>query len=825
MGRGGLARGLQDPFLSKTSFVRPTPPHAVLYPVFHQGKSLGARVSRSPPQASHRTGSSDSRLLQSPIYGPEGFRGVVPHHRPVYPEHLHRVSALSYGNSSVRPPFHSPGRLDDLLGSAGRIPSSSGPSGIASVSSLHHGRSSIPVQGTVLRADTAPQVFTRLMAPISAILHRYGIRMLRYLDDWLILAESRITCLQARDRLLQLCEELGLQVNHRKSSLVPSQDMTYLGMQILSVRFVAKPTETRVVNLLNIIEEFLSSPDPPAALWRRLLGHLSSLTLLVKGGMLRMRSLQIRLRSKWNFRDDYLRISWDPLCQEDLLWWSWAIQQLEGVDLSLPVPDLSFYSDASDVGLGCHRRGTPSVRSLDSEPKGSLHQPQGDDGSAEWPLPVQLSSQRQDNRPVLRQCHDSRLPQAIGRHEVSGPVPQGKGDSPVGRVYEDHAPSPVHPGVSQHESGSSQSTQSGDRIGVDTTPGGGPGSSPPVAGDHRPIRDLADGKAPSVLCSSVGTQGSGGRCIPPALGQSPGVCLPSHSHHKESSSHPDRPILASKGMVSRYTGTSIRHSNRTTQTSRSATTTAFPPVSRKSPNASSDCVATLKRFARQAGFSETVAGQLALCRRTSTRLNYQARWGKFRKWCRDFHHRSSEPTIPKIAEFLTFLFKTEKAAVSTIKGYRAMLSSVFKFCLPEISTSPILKDLVRSFEISAPHPLHQSPPWDLDKLLGYLSGPPFEPLADASFRNKSRKALFLVAMATAKRVGELQALSFSVSHRGGDLVLHYDPFFSGKNKIGVEPPSQICHSPVSGRLCWRSTRTGFLPCSRCSLSPKSCSLC
>ena len=439
----------------------------------------------------------------------------------------------------------------------------------------------------------------------------------------------------------------------------------------------------------------------------------------------------------------------------------------------------------------------PSVRSLDSEPKGGLHQPQGDDGSAEWPLSVQLSSQRQDNRPVLRQCHDSRLPQAVGRHKVSGPVPQGEGDSPVGRVYADHASSQVHPGVSQHESGSPQLAQPGDRVGVDTTPGGSPRSSSPVAGDHRPVRDLADSKAPSVLCSSLGTQGSGGGCIPPALGQPTGVCLPSHSHHKESSSqteslsplrsHSDLPLLASKGMVSRSTGTSVRHSNRTTQTSRSAATTAFSSISRKSPNASSDCVATLKRFARQAGFSETVAGQLALCKRTSTRLNYQARWGKFRKWCRDFHHRSSEPTIPKIAEFLTFLFKTEKAAVSTIKGYRAMLSSVFKFCLPEISTSPILKDLVRSFEISAPRPLHQSPSWDLDKVLGYLSGPPFEPLADASFRNKTRKALFLVAMATAKRVGELQALSFSVSHRGDDLVLHYDPFFLAKTESVSNP--------------------------------------
>ena len=116
----------------------------------------GEEVQRSPPQASHRTGSSDSRLLQSPICGPEGFRGVAPHHRPVYPEHVHRISALPYGDSSVRRTFHSPGRLDDLIGSLGRLPSGSNPPGIASVSSLHHGRSPIPVQGTVLRADNCP---------------------------------------------------------------------------------------------------------------------------------------------------------------------------------------------------------------------------------------------------------------------------------------------------------------------------------------------------------------------------------------------------------------------------------------------------------------------------------------------------------------------------------------------------------------------------------------------------------------------------------------------------------------------------------------------
>ena len=437
-------------------------------------------------------------------------------------------------------------------------------------------------------------------------------------------------------------------------------------MQIHSVRFITKPTATWVGNLLKIIEEFLSSLDPPAALWRRLLGHLSSLTLLVKGGMLRMRSLQVRLSSSWDFRDELLRIPWDPLCQEDLLWWSWAIQQREGVVLSFPVPDLSFYSDASDVGWGAIVEEnqvsgvwTPSQRELSINLREMMAVQKGllEFSSLLRGKTIALFYDNVTTVAYLRRSGGTRSQVLfLEAREIL--------------LWVESMEITLLPQFFQ-------------------------GSSPPMSGDHRPIHDLANSEAPSVLCSSVGTQGSGSRCIPPALGQPPGICLPSHSHHQEGSSRTESlsqlrsliaPFWPQRDWFSRSTGTSIRHSDSTTQTSRSAATTAFPSVSRKSPFASSDYGVTLKRFASQAGFSETVAGQLALCRRESTRLNYQARWGKFRKWCRDFHHRSSEPTIPKIAEFLTFLFKTKKATVSTIKGYRAMLSSVFKFCLPEISS-------------------------------------------------------------------------------------------------------------------------------------------
>ena len=797
MGRGGLTRGIQDPILSGTSLIRPTPPHDFLSPVFHQGESLGEGVLRPTPKTSHRTGSSDSRLLQSPIRSPEGLWVLATHHRPIYPEHFYCVTALPYGNPPVRSTLHSPGRLDDLTGPSGRIPSGSNPPGITSVSSLLHGRSSIPVQGTVLRANNCPSGLYK--AHGSNIRHSPS---LRYQDaqvsrrlgdpsrvqDHLYSSEGQAptsvrgagTTSEPRKVITGPISEHDLPRNTDRISSVHCETNRDKGSE--------PPQHNRGVSLI---------PEPPSS------------SLATSSGP---PFVPYPSSKGWDAENAYTPTS-SPVQVE-------LSRRLPSHSLGPSVPggsSMVVLGDPTEGGsrsfppsaglelllgrfrrrLGCNNRGTTSVRSVDSKPKAVVHQPQGDDGSTERPLEVQPVPQRQDDRPVLRQCHDSRLSQAIRRHEVSGPIPQGKRDPPVDRIYEDHDSPPVHPGSSQHESRPPQSAQPGDRVRVDTTPGGGPGSYSPVAGDHRPVCDLADGKAPGVLCPSVGTQGDGGGCIPPTLGQPAGLCLPSNSHHKESSSqteslsplrsNSDRPLLASKGVVSRSAGAPVRHPNRATQTSRSAATTAFPSVSRKSPNASSDCLATLKLFARQAGFSKTVAGQLALCKRTSTRLNYQARWRKFRKWCKDFHHRSSEPTIPKIAEFLTFLFKTEKAAVSTIKGYRSMLSSVYKFCLPEISTSPILKDLTRSFEISAPRPVHRSPSWDLDKVLEYLSGPPFEPLADASFRNKTRKALFLLAMATAKRVGELQALSFSVSHRGDDLVLHYDPFFLAKTESVSNP--------------------------------------
>ena len=71
--------------------------------------------------------------------------------------------------------------------------------------------------------STAPQVFTRVLAPVLVILHGMGVRILRYLDDWLVLASSREETLWARDKVLSLCHQLGIVMNYAKSHLIPSR--------------------------------------------------------------------------------------------------------------------------------------------------------------------------------------------------------------------------------------------------------------------------------------------------------------------------------------------------------------------------------------------------------------------------------------------------------------------------------------------------------------------------------------------------------------------------------------------------------------------------
>ena len=286
-----------------------------------------------------------------------------------------------------------------------------------------------------------------------------------------------------------------------------------------------------------------------------------------------------------------------------------------------------------------------------------------------------------------------------------------------------------------------------------------------------------------VFFSIPRSERDGHGCSTPELAWVAGVCLSSlvsYSSCTEKApiviwSLPDHhsSLLASEILVPGAAGSSGGRSCSSSAISRPSETTALPSSSSGSVRAVSSCVETIQRFARSQGFSSHLAKQYSLVRRSSSHGGYQAKWSIYRHWCRSEGHSINHPSLPKVADFLFWLRRTKKLSVSAVLGYHSILSAVFCSQLPEISTSPVIQDLLCSFRVEAPCRAVRPPSWDLEKVLEFLCSPVFEPLASCSLRDLMQKTLFLVSLATAKRVGGIQALSHMVSFSSTSAGLSY----------------------------------------------------
>ena len=147
----------------------------------------------------------------------------------------------------------------------------------------------------------------------------------------------------------------------------------------------------------------------------------------------------------------------------------------------------------------------------------------------------------------------------------------------------------------------------------------------------------------------------------------------------------------------------------------------------------------------------------------STARLYQSQWLSFCGWCRGRGVTPIDATIPII-------------------GYCAIINSVFTLKGIDLANSKELSMLFRSFAKScSPQDLHP-PAWDVALVLQSLTNQPYEPIREAEERFLAHKTLFLIALASAKRVGELHALSYRVSHSEGwrEVSFSFVPGFVAK---------------------------------------------
>ena len=152
------------------------------------------------------------------------------------------------------------------------------------------------------------------------------------------------------------------------------------------------------------------------------------------------------------------------------------------------------------------------------------------------------------------------------------------------------------------------------------------------------------------------------------------------------------------------------------------------------------------------------------CVRTSTSRLYQAKWMLFCGWCHGSGVAPINATVSLIVDFLVHLRRDKGLSVSAVKGYRSALNSVFALKGMDLAAFRPISMLHRSFSKSVRPEELRPPAWDVTLVLQSLTKAPYEPLRTADERFLAQETLFLLALASAKRIGELHALSHRISH-------------------------------------------------------------
>ncbi len=122
----------------------------------------------------------------------------------------------------------------------------------------------------------APRTFTKCMDAALAPLRLQGIRVLNYLDDWLILAHSRELVSHHRDIVLGHIHSLGLRMNAKKSVLLLSQRTVFLGVRLDSVQMQAHLAPARIPDLTACLARFKLGHHVSVGTCRRLLGLMAA---------------------------------------------------------------------------------------------------------------------------------------------------------------------------------------------------------------------------------------------------------------------------------------------------------------------------------------------------------------------------------------------------------------------------------------------------------------------------------------------------------------------------------------------------------------------
>lgn len=203
--------------------------------------------------------------------------------------------------------------------------------------------------------NIAPLTFTRLMRTALKPLRQAGIRLVAYLDDILIMSESKEQAIEDTRKTIRQLEKLGFVINSKKSILCPSRELEFLGSVINTRNMNLSVPKVKMDKVRREARQILCRDNWPAKKLAATIGLMNSICSAMSPGMLMTRYLLANLTKAlaenaydWNST----RVKLWEASKEELAWWIEEAQGYNGREFSQPKTELTIFTDASEHGWG-----------------------------------------------------------------------------------------------------------------------------------------------------------------------------------------------------------------------------------------------------------------------------------------------------------------------------------------------------------------------------------------------------------------------------------------------------------------------------------------
>ncbi|XP_053378396.1 uncharacterized protein LOC128548064 [Mercenaria mercenaria] len=196
----------------------------------------------------------------------------------------------------------------------------------------------------------SPFYFAKILRPIISYLRSQGLKVVVYVDDFILLAPERLIE-EHKTILILTLQGLGFIINYEKSSLEPSLVKVYLGHVVDNTgdNPVIRVTKERIRKLRRLIRRTLNAGVVQARTLARIAGQCISMCKCVFPGKLLLRNIYRLLKTRSSWAE---KLQLDEYSRNDLLWLLKSVEQWNGKVVKPHIIDLQLTTDASASGWG-----------------------------------------------------------------------------------------------------------------------------------------------------------------------------------------------------------------------------------------------------------------------------------------------------------------------------------------------------------------------------------------------------------------------------------------------------------------------------------------